>query len=414
MDMNKDLVPVDVATKRRTRVLFLSATGRVGGAERSLYELVQALPEDKLEVHACVPPESPLARMFALAEVKIHPVPLRRFRRTLHPFLLAGQVKALYLGSKAVRDLSNALEIDVIHANTDSAALIAWEVFRETGRPFVWHCRDLRPLGPLSKLLARFSACGIAISRAVEQHLLNEGVDPNHIKCVLNGIDLLRMHTPEDRTAVRMYTREYLGLASDTPVLIDIGAWAPWKQHEVFLEALARVRKKQPQTIGLLVGSDLFQENMGYAQLLESRIEALDLQDAVMVLQQRDDVPDLLAAADILVSPSDREPFGRVLVEAGAACLPVVATRSGAKDEIVQHLCTGLLTPPGDPLALAEACLSLLEDPALRKKMGAEARKRVQAKFDIRRTARELTEILLEVSAQKRSVQEARQGIQTG
>src|SRR3990172_2526211 len=141
---SEDTGATSVAEPRREplKVLFLSAAGLVGGAERSLC----ALPEDRIEAHACVPAEGPLARLCALAEVRVHPVPLRRFWRTVNPLLLAGQVMALYQGAQTVRKLVEELGIDVIHANTDSAALVAWEAGREAGRPFVWHCRDLRPL----------------------------------------------------------------------------------------------------------------------------------------------------------------------------------------------------------------------------------------------------------------------------
>lgn len=402
MDSETEKTPQTSSRNGRMKVLFLSAAGRIGGAERSLYELVCALPEDQIEVHACVPPESPLSRMFSLAEVRVHPVPLRRFRRTLHPFVLAGQVKALFLGSKAVVKLARDLDIDVIHANTNSAALIAWEVFRESGRPFIWHCRDMRPLGPLSRLLAGYSHCGVAISQAVARHLREQGVASDHVRCVMNGIDLLRMHAPEDRARVRERTRAYLGIDPDTPVLIDIGAWVPWKQHEVFLETLAGVRREMPNAIGLLVGSDLFQENIGYASFLESRMDALDLHDgSLMVLQQRDDVPDLLAASDLMLTASENEPFGRVLVEASAAGVPVVSSDSGAKGEIVLHEETGLLIPSKDAQAMTEACLSLLRDEALRTRMGAQARERALQKFDVRRTAREMADIFLEIGDRK-------------
>jgi len=100
-----------------------------------------------------------------------------------------------------------------------------------------------------------------------------------------------------------------------------------------------------------------------------------------------------MMAADIFVSCSENEPFGRVLAEAGASGLPVVSTRSGAKPEIVEDNVTGILTATGDAEALAAACIRLLCDPALRQQMGGAARQRVTALFDVRRTARELTSV---------------------
>ncbi|MBI3830730.1 MAG: glycosyltransferase family 4 protein [Planctomycetes bacterium] len=395
-----DAAPAALAAP--VKVLLLSAAGEVGGAERSLYELLCAFPEERVEAVACVPPEGPLARLFALAEVPVHPVPLRRFWRTLSPFLLAGQVRALYQASQAIQKVVREREIDVLHANTDSAALVAWEVSRETKTPFVWHCRDLRPLGALAKVLAKSTAAAIAISKAVQEHLLSQGVPAEKIRLIENGIDVLRFHSPMDRLAVRHRTRAYLGVPLDAPLLIDIGSWVPWKRHELFLEALARVRKTVPDAMGLLVGSDLFHQNASYGDFLDSRAHALGLgEDALLVLQQREDIPDLLAAADLLVSPSDREPFGRVLAEAGAAGLPVVVTDSGGKAEIVKHGETGILVPPGDPEALARACMELLADPERRRRMGENAMVRISELFNVRRTAEEIAALYEQVAKKK-------------
>src|SRR5258708_5032504 len=112
------------------RVLFLSAANELGGAERSLFELLCALDPEKLASSAVVPPDGPLNRLFALAEIPVHPAPLRRFRRTAHPFLLAGQVRALIQATRTVRKLVETARIEVLHANTDSAAMVAWEVSR--------------------------------------------------------------------------------------------------------------------------------------------------------------------------------------------------------------------------------------------------------------------------------------------
>jgi glycosyltransferase involved in cell wall biosynthesis len=381
------------------RVLFLSAAGMMGGAERSLYELLCALPTDEVEAHACVPAESLLSRLCVLAEVPVHPVPLRRFRRTRHPLILAGQLRALHRGASSIGDLVRDLRLDIIHANTDSTALVAWEVNRETGCPFIWHCRDLRPLGPLAKLLLKKTACAVAISSAVEHHLREEGVPPDRLRRIENGIDIARLHGPDTRPAARARARGYLGVTPETPLLLDIGAWVPWKRHELFLEALGYVRRKYPDATGVLVGSDMFRENAGYVAQLEKLAQKHRLLDGgLLVLQHREDVPDLLAAADVLVSPSENEPFGRVLAEAGAAQVPVVATDSGGKRDVIEDGLTGILVPQGDSAALGEACVRLLDDPPRRERMGHAARARVQLLFDVRRTAREVADLYNEIA----------------
>lgn len=382
------------------KVLFVSAAGFLGGAERSLYELLCALPEDLIAPFACVPPDGPLARQFSLAEVPVHTAPLRRFRRTLHPFLMLGQIRALIQATATIRNLVKDLKIDVIHANTDSAAMAAWEVSRETGVPFLWHCRDLRPLGRLAQMMAHSSARAIAISRAVEEHLIAQGVEKEKIRRIDNGIDLARFCRPEEKQAIRETVRNSLNIAPDAPVLIVVGAWVPWKRHEVFLESLADLRKEIPNAVGLLVGSDLFQQNSTYVKSLLEAAENLGLdRDCLKILDEREDVPDLLAASDILISPSENEPFGRVLAEAGASGVPVIAVNSGGKAEIIKDGQTGVLVPPGDVDTMTRTTLLLLNDPARRESMGTNARTWIAERFDIRRTAREFTELCSEVHA---------------
>jgi L-malate glycosyltransferase len=128
---------------------------------------------------------------------------------------------------------------------------------------------------------------------------------------------------------------------------------------------------------------------------LEARSRMLSLTDKhLRWLGERDDIPQLLAASDVLISCSDNEPFGRVVAEAGAGGIPVVSTDSGGKAEIIEDGVTGLLTPPRDTQLMADACVTLLKDQRRRGKMGAAARKRIELLFDVRRTADELSSLL--------------------
>lgn len=407
-------------------VLFVSATGELGGAERSLYELLRALPRERLAPALCAP-KGPLTELCAAAGVPVYLAPLRRFRRTYRPFRSAAQAAALLRGGRAVAKLVRKHRPAVIHANTDSAALFAWQAARRTGRPFVVHCRDLRPLGLLRRLLSDAAARTIAISAAVEKHLLAEGVPSAKLALIVNGIDTDRFHGPEEReereewagraeragrARARAEARARLGLGAGAPVLISVGALVPWKRHELFIEAVAEVRRRRPDVSALLVGDDLFGDNGEYARFIREQAETRRKsggagregpgrareagRGGVLLLGRREDVPELLAAADVLVSAGDAEPFGRVLVEAGAAGLPVVSTATGGKPEIVADGETGLLTA-AEPRALARAVLRLLDDPALARRLGDRGRERALACFGIRRTAAEVAALLEEI-----------------
>lgn len=375
----------------RLRVLSISAAGAIGGAERSLFELLRALPREKFDVHVCCPPDSPLSRLFRSVQAHVHEVPLRRFRRTKHPFAMAGQLRALHLSSREISALCRDLRIDVIHANTDASELVAWEVSRMTRLPHIWHSRDLTHMHGFAKVLGNSAAAVVAISAAVENHLLKEGVNPAKLQRIDNGIDLSRIPIASKHAELRQKTRVALGLEAHRPVLLTVGGYVPWKKHELFLETLSLLRVRIPSIVGLLVGSDQFSQNQEYENSLRSLAKRLALgPDILKILGQRDDVPELMCAADLLVSCSENEPFGRVLVEAGASSLPVVSTRSGGKPEILENNVTGILTEPGNAREMADACALLLTHEKLRAEMGRNARQRAVLLYDVTRTARDL------------------------
>ncbi len=109
-------------TRRRQACVYwmLSVSGEMGGAEHSFLEILRALPKERIQARACVPPGGSLERLCHSAEIPVTAVHLRRFRRTTNPFILAGQVKALYQGSRIISELCKTQTIDILYANNDS------------------------------------------------------------------------------------------------------------------------------------------------------------------------------------------------------------------------------------------------------------------------------------------------------
>jgi glycosyltransferase involved in cell wall biosynthesis len=293
-----------------------------------------------------------------------------------------------------IAELCRKHDIQLIHANTDSAAVMAWEASRQIKLPFIWHCRDMRAMHGFAKILGGAAAAVVPISATVREHLSREGVRPEKLCLVYNGIDLTRFHQADIRESVCAIVRGQLGIPMNRPVILCVAAYVPWKRIDLFFESLRHLLKKVPGAMGLLVGSDLSGMCADHEQSLERLRHQLGLDDNVLrVLGYRDDVPDLMAASDILVSCSENEPFGRVLVEASAAGLPVVSTNSGAKSEIIEAGVNGVLIPPGDASSIAEACAVLLYDPALRERLSQRARVLAAERFDVKRTASELASL---------------------
>jgi glycosyltransferase involved in cell wall biosynthesis len=163
-----------------------------------------------------------------------------------------------------------------------------------------------------------------------------------------------------------------------TPVILCVARFEPVKNHALLLDALARVRARGGNFRLRLVGTGE----------LEGRVRATvaerGLADAVEFLGYRDDMPALLAAADLAVLTSPKEGMPRAVIEAMAMALPVVGTRVPGTCETIRDGETGILVEPNDPAALAAALERLLADPALRRTMGERGRQVALAEFDER------------------------------
>jgi glycosyltransferase involved in cell wall biosynthesis len=126
----------------------------------------------------------------------------------------------------------------------------------------------------------------------------------------------------------------------------------------------------------------------GYAGKLEQIVREEGLGEKVSFLGERKDIGDLMNVSDVIVHASiEPEPWGLVVAEGMAAGRAVVASSAGGPLEMIEHGRTGLLVPPGDPVALAKAIESLLENPELRVQMGQAARRHAEEHFDSRRAA---------------------------
>ncbi|HET6201527.1 MAG TPA: glycosyltransferase [Planctomycetota bacterium] len=222
--------------------------------------------------------------------------------------------------------------------------------------------------------LLRRADGAIAVSRAVEAMLLRRGIPASRIRVIPHGVDPSRLEG--DGAAVRAE----FSIPPDAPLVVTVARLDPMKGHFDLLEAAAEVRRRVPSVRFLLVGSGPLEVR------LRARARRARLEGAVLFSGVRTDVPSFLRAADLFVLPSvdEREGFGIALLEAMACGLPIVGSRVGGIPEVVPDGGAGLLVPPRDPRALADAIAALVADPARRKAMGAEGRRLVEEKFSAR------------------------------
>jgi glycosyltransferase involved in cell wall biosynthesis len=230
-----------------------------------------------------------------------------------------------------------------------------------------WHVR-------LDQLCTRLSHGVIAVSQHTADHMVSaEQAPPEKLHVVLNGIDFARVKRSVnyDRSRIR---QEFVD--DETPMLLIAARLHPEKGYEYLFQAMKQLKLRFKGKIKLLVA--------GKGDLLkhyQEMVRSLQCDDVVTFLGFRKDLPDLMAAVDLFVLPSVAEAFGLVLAEALYLGIPVVSTRVGGIPEIVADGVDGLLIPPANEQALADAIAALLNDPARRVQMSGTGGEKVLRKF---------------------------------
>ena len=272
---------------------------------------------------------------------------------------------------------------ELIHTNTiltPEGGMAA----RRLGLPHVWHLRELlgpghpfrlRREGPaLGRYLAGHCSKLVANSNITAQHVrdwLPEGL----LEVVPNGIDLARF---EPRSKAADGNRIVVAMVGNLT--------AHWKKHGLFVEAAGRVDRELPiqwriyghgQPRGASGSGD------PYVDGVNARIARTGIADRFVWPGFVADPTEIMSQVDILVHPVDHESFGRVVVEAMAAGLPVVGVRAGGVAEIIEHGVTGLLARQDDPADLAACIEQLARDPARRQAMGTAGRKRAETHYSL-------------------------------
>ena len=198
---------------------------------------------------------------------------------------------------------------------------------------------------------------------------------PHHAIEIPSMVDLAAFD-PADRAGVR---REW-GIAEGTPAIGWAGRLDRKKRVEDFVHAAALVRREVPAARFIVIGGpDAFMPE--YADELRALSAELGLADVVRFLGDRQDVPELLAGLDAFVWLSRGEGMPHVIAEAGAAALPVIATRDNGTEQQIADGETGLFVPHESPAAVAAALDRLLREPELGRRLGTNLRRIVERDY---------------------------------
>jgi glycosyltransferase involved in cell wall biosynthesis len=378
------------------KVMMVDHYSGIGGAELSLAGLLEATPEGLGYWSAAFPTEGPIVDRLRAGGFEVHVVPAEGWRwwidgdvpRWKFYASLPLQAWSLLRWVSFFRRTSPRL----VHFNINrlvEPVLAAWLL----RIPSVMHFRDIP-----SRIEARFAvgwrgfywlmrraSAWIANSSATARDVEPYSKEP--VRLVHNGVDLVAF----DRAAM-----EGTGPAPDGPeTAAMVALLVPWKNHGLLLD-VASVLKRRGRRFRILVAG---KGNGDWDAHLREAARERGVDDVVQFLGHVSNVPALLRGISVLVHTTSEEPFGRVFLEAMAAGLPVVAARSGGALDVVEDGVTGILVPPGDAEAFADALARLFDDPALRQRLGNAGRRRAEERFSLERHVKAVLEIHREVLA---------------
>ncbi|MEL7310245.1 MAG: glycosyltransferase [Pseudomonadota bacterium] len=350
-----------------TTILHSIDTGGPGGAE-TIFTTLAASPAPGVRHIALAKPGNWVEQTLRRLGVESYFVDTR------------GSLNTEYFNT--IRTLIRKHDVDLVQSHLYGSNLYCAVAGKLAGIPVVsaFHgARDLAAPGWANGLkrsiVQSSSAALVAVSRTLRSELVTAGfADSNKLSVVYNGIDTQRF-----ANAARGHFRSTLGVTNDTPLIGAVGNIRSPKGYEILVAALALVRQRIPDAELIIAG----QGDGDLMAGLQRQIHELSLGDVVHLPGFVDDPPALLADLDAYCSSSHSEGFSLTCVEAMAAGAPVVATRSGGPEEILEHERTGLLVPTADPPSLADALIRTLVDSNRARERAERARAHVEAHFSV-------------------------------
>ena len=229
-----------------------------------------------------------------------------------------------------------------------------------------------------------------AITRAVKAAAVTTlGIDPERITVIERGRESARLGEPSPERRRRV--RRALGLSEADEVVVHVGRQEFPKGHRYLVEAVERIASRRPRLVLLMVG------RRGHVSSELDRLVSRSSHARIRWTGHRDDVPDLLAAADLFVFPSVFEGLGGAVIEAMALGLPIVASDLDAIREVVEDGRNAVLVPPASPQALADAMVTLLDDRGKMAEFGARSREIFVERFTADRSVPRMIELYRQV-----------------
>ena len=372
--------------KRPVRVLYPFVGDTIGGSHLSALALMGALNPDKFQPLIVVHEPGCLTHYLQERGICYRPAPRV-------PVVGSGRLHRRVIGaarcaSKLAPFLINN-GIDVVHTN-DGRMHLSWGLAaRCAGSRFLWHQRTLKPMGR-EELFAGLANAIVTVSDHCRESF--RGRARRRAQTVLNPV--APAGPMPDRTASRARLLAELDAPETARLVAFVGNLREQKRPLVFIDAAASLKESFGTDLRCLLFGE---EREPAAAQVRARIAERGLEQTCILMQSRFPIEPFLAGCDLLLAPAVNEGFGRTLVEAMLVGTAVVASRSGGHSAIINDGETGVLVPPDDPKALAEAALRLLHDPQRTAAIVNRARVYAAETYSVERHADIIQQVYLDL-----------------
>jgi glycosyltransferase involved in cell wall biosynthesis len=381
--------------KKRIKILYHLMQGiPSGGSDTCLFLLLKQLDQSRFEPFLIYKNKNHLVKK--LEDVGIHLIPFNNTNNTNSPQVKnnitkisdttiegkPSELRKLISGLKNIFKktpeilrfiyLITKYQIDIVHTNHyltgDRMMLLAAIILR---KKIISHNRGLYSPDLIDRFISKFIDQIISMSDFSSSVYIKCGVSASKCKTIYDGIDIETFNPSTE--------------GNEKMIIGCFGRLEKWKGQQVLIEAAVSVIKIIPGALFLIVG-DGPNENK-----LKLQVEKLNLGRYFEFTGGVTNVKNYMEKCNIIVHTSiEPEPFGMVIIEAMALEKPVIATKIGGPLEIIEHEVDGFLIPPGNPQILADYIIRLANDTELRAQIGVEARKKVIAKFDVKKYVKEI------------------------
>lgn len=276
-------------------------------------------------------------------------------------------------------------EIDIVHARSRVPAWIAFFACRRTGCVFITTCHGYYSTHLFSRIMG-WAKRVIVLSNVIGRHMIEDlGLPHERVRLIPRSVDLERFAymDPEKKR------KEVFNVGI-------IGRITPIKGHAHFIKAMAKVARVVPQLKIWIIGDAPGSKQL-YKEEIQLLVRRLGLWHCTEFLGNQRDIPEILSHLDLLVLATvTHEAFGRVIVEAQACGVPVVATRVGGVVDIITHEKNGLLVPPADPASMADAVVRVFKEVKFAKQLAEHAYKKVKEKYNVELMVKSTLEVYKE------------------